>query len=122
MEGKDLLHVSVLGSLTVVRQSTSVQLPPSKKTRALLAYLAVTARPHSRSRLCAMFWSLPDDPRAALRWSLTRLRTLIDTPDCRTIIADRDSVGLNRDGITVDLLSLRHAARDGIDSISTEAL
>ena len=78
-----------------------------KKTRALLAYLAVTARPHSRSRLCAMFWGLPDDPRAALRWSLTRLRTIIDTPDDQAIIADRENVELNRDGVTVDLLSLR---------------
>src|SRR5215813_109496 len=122
MEGKDLLHVSVLGSLTVVRQSTSVQLPPSKKTRALLAYLAVTARPHSRSRLCAMFWSLPDDPRAALRWSLTRLRALIDTPEDRTIIADRENVELNRDAVAVDILSLREAARAGMASLSTETL
>src|SRR5262244_3503727 len=106
MEGKDLLHVSVLGSLTVVRQSTSVQLPPSKKTRALLAYLAVTARPHSRDRLCGMFWNVPDDPRAALRWSLSRLRPLVDEPDCRRIIADRENVGFDLGRVAVDILSL----------------
>jgi len=122
MKGKELLRVCVLGNLAVLRQGTRMQLPPSKKTRALLAYLAVTARPHSRDRLCAMLWPIPDDPRAALRWSLTRLRPLVDEPDCRRIIADRDNIGLDLDRVTVDILSLRNVARNGTDSISTDAL
>src|SRR5882724_5935937 len=122
MKGKELLRVSVLGNLAVLRQGTRMQLPPSKKTRALLAYLAVTARPHSRDRLCAMFWAIPDDPRAALRWSLTRLRPLFDEQDCRRIIADREKVGLDLDRVTVDILALRNAARNGTDAISTDAL
>jgi pimeloyl-ACP methyl ester carboxylesterase/DNA-binding SARP family transcriptional activator len=122
MKGNELLRVSVLGSLAVLRHRTRMQLPPSKKTRALLAYLAVTARPHSRDRLCAMFWAVPDDPRAALRWSLTRLRPLVDDPDCRRIIADRESVGLDLNRVTVDILSLRSIARNGTDAISTDAL
>jgi DNA-binding SARP family transcriptional activator/pimeloyl-ACP methyl ester carboxylesterase len=119
---KVLLRISVLGRLAVLRDGPKLQLPPSKKTRALLAYLAVTERPHSRSRLCAMFWSLPDDPRAALRWSLTRLRAILDGPDDRAIVADREAVELNRDCVTVDILSLRDAARNGVDSLSTESL
>lgn len=122
MSAKESLRVSVLGNLAVLRHGTRIQLPPSKKTRALLAYLAVTARPHSRDRLCAMFWAVPDDPRAALRWSLSRLRQLIDEPDRRRIIADRENVGLDLDGITVDILSLRSAARNGTGAISTDAL
>src|SRR5882724_5906723 len=122
MKGKDVLHVAVLGQLAVLRQCTRVQLPPSKKTRALLAYLAVTARPHSRDRLCAMFWAVPDDPRAALRWSLSHLRPIVDEHDCQRIIADRENVGLNPNGIVVDLLSLRSLVRNGAESISTDAL
>jgi DNA-binding SARP family transcriptional activator/pimeloyl-ACP methyl ester carboxylesterase len=122
MKANELLRVSVLGNLAVLRHGTRMQLPPSKKTRALLAYLAVTARPHSRDRLCAMFWAVPDDPRAALRWSLNRLRQVVDEPDCRRIIADRENVGLDFDAITVDILSLRSAARNGMDTISTDAL
>src|SRR5713101_5330012 len=118
MKGKELLRVSVLGSLAVLRQGTRMQLPPSKKTRALLAYLAVTARPHSRDRLCAMFWNVPDDPRAALRWSLSRLRPLVDEPDCRRIIADREKVGFDLGRATVDILSMRNASRHGTDSMS----
>src|SRR5262249_28816836 len=116
------MQVSVLGRFRVRRDGSSVELPPSKKTRALLAYLAVTTRPHSRDRLCGMFWPIPDDPRAALRWSLSRLRPLLDEHGCRRIIADRDTVGLDLTSITVDLLSLRSACRNGFDSISTEAL
>src|SRR6266581_5789449 len=122
MKGKELLRVCVLGQLAVLRNRTRIQLPPSKKTRALLAYLAVTSRPHSRDRLCAMFWAVPDDPRAALRWSLTRLRPLVDEPDGRRIIADRENVGLDLDRVTVDILSLRSVARNGTDSISIDAL
>ena len=79
-EAKATLQVRVLGSFAVLRDQTRLPLPRSKKTRALLAYLAVTDRAHSRDRLCAMFWPVPDDPRAALRWSLSRLRPLVD-PD-----------------------------------------
>src|SRR5262249_38245603 len=106
----------------VLRQRTKLQLPQSKKTRALLAYLAVTARAHSRDRLCAMFWSVPDDPRAALRWSLSRLRPLVDDDDRRRIIADREKVGLDLTGVAVDILSLRGAYRNGMESHSTDAL
>ena len=122
MKGKQLLRVSVLGNLAVSRHRAKMQLPPSKKTRALLAYLAVTDRPHSRDRLCAMFWPVPDDPRAALRWSLTRLRPLIDEPDCRRIVADRESAGLDLDRDTVDILSLRDLVRNGTDAIPTDTL
>src|SRR5947207_7051304 len=122
MKGKESLRVCVLGQLALLRHRARVQLPPSKKTRALLAYLAVTARPHSRDLLCAMFWTVPDDPRAALRWSLSRLRPIMDEPGCQRIIADRDHVGLDLDRVTVDILSLRNIARHGTDSISTDAL
>src|SRR5437763_13645913 len=50
---KAALQVRVLGSFAVLRHQTRLPLPRSKKTRALLAYLAVTARPHRRDRLLA---------------------------------------------------------------------
>src|SRR5882724_1440114 len=119
---KAALQVRVLGSFAVLRHQTRLPLPRSKKTRALLAYLAITARTHSRDRLCAMFWPVPDDPRAALRWSLSRLRPLVDERDCRRIIADRESVSIDLTHVNVDLLSLRSVARNGLDAIATDAL
>src|SRR6266581_9239553 len=122
VKNKELLHVRILGHLFVGCRNTRVKLPPSKKTRALLAYLAVTARAHSRDRLCAMFWPVPDDPRAALRWSLSRLRPLVDERDCRRIIADRESVSIDLTHVNVDLLALRSVARNGLDTTATDAL
>ena len=122
MDAKESLRIFVLGKLAVLSRGISLQLPRSRKTRALLAYLTVTARPHSRARLCSIFWPVPDDPRAALRWSLTRLRPLVDEPQCPRIIADRDEVRLELDQVSVDIASVRSLARDGTDSISTEAL
>ena len=120
--GKATLQVRVLGSFAVLRHQTRLPLPRSKKTRALLAYLAVTARAYSRERLCAMFWPVPDDPRAALRWSLTRLRPLVDERDCRRIIADRESISIDLTHVNVDLLSLRSVAGNGLDAVATDAL
>ena len=67
-----LVEIRLLGDLSVLCEGKDAVLPPSRKTRALLAYLAATERPVRRERLCEMFWEVPDDPRGALRWSLSR--------------------------------------------------
>ena len=75
-----VLEIRVLGGLEVIRDGVPATLPPSRKTRALLAYLALTRCPHRREQLCEMFWDVPDDPRGALRWSLSKIRPLVDEP------------------------------------------
>src|SRR5512145_2814499 len=92
MTGQGGLSIRVLGEIAVVRGGEGLLLPPSKKTRALLAYLAVTGRPHRRERLCSLLWDVTDDPRAALRWSLSKLRRLVDEKHRPRIVADRDGV------------------------------
>src|SRR5258708_16226662 len=114
------LQLLVLGELSVRRAGTPLALPPSKRARALLAYLALTPRRHRRERLCAMLWDLPDDPRAALRWSLSRLRPLVDVPDCPRILADRETVGFDHASVEIDLLALRSAVAPGLDALPTE--
>jgi DNA-binding SARP family transcriptional activator len=104
------LHLRVLGELEIARGDARLPLPPSKKTRALLAYLALTGRAHRRERLCALLWDVTDDPRGALRWSLSRLRALVDEPDTRRIVADRESVSLDRTGLEIDLFAARATA------------
>jgi DNA-binding SARP family transcriptional activator len=74
------LTIRVLGEFEVLKGKIPQTFPQSRKTRALLAYLILTGRRHRRERLCEMFWDLPDNPRASLRWSLSRLRSLVDTP------------------------------------------
>ncbi|HEY3054693.1 MAG TPA: BTAD domain-containing putative transcriptional regulator [Thermoanaerobaculia bacterium] len=97
-----MLEIRLLGEPEVVRDGQAVPLPASKKSRALLAYLAVTGRAHSRERLCELLWEGPDDPRAALRWSLTKLRPLLEPH----LVANRDRVEFQCDGATVDISAL----------------
>ncbi len=112
------ISISVLGELTVRNGHGQVELPASRKARALLGFLATTDRPHRRERLCEMFWDLPDDPKAALRWALSKLRKVVDTPDRSRIIADRERVRFDGAGVTVDLRDLRHWLKTEPDMLS----
>src|SRR5262245_38859939 len=105
--------LAFLGPITVTRAAEPIALPASQKTRALLAYLAVTQRSHLRDRLCKMFWDVSDDPRGSLRWSLSKLRVLDDDRATR-IRADRQSVSFELSGARVDVLEVRAAVASGL--------
>jgi TolB-like protein/DNA-binding SARP family transcriptional activator len=111
-----VLHLRLLGEIEVARDGVSMPLPPSKKTRALLAYLAATGQPHRRERLCSLLWEIPDDPRGALRWSLSRLRPIVDEPDATRIVATRDTVAFDPIDAEVDLCALRQVAREDLST------
>lgn len=117
-----MLKIDLLGNLKVVRDGTALQLPQSKKTRAPLAYLVLTGRPHSRERLVSLFWDVPDDPRGALRWSLTKLRGLVDEQEVKRLKADRDTVAFDPVDVEVDLLTLRRLLADEGAGTPTETL
>ena len=95
--------ISVIGSLEIVRDGERVELPQSRKTRALLAYLAVTNRPQRRERLCEMFWDVPDDPRGALRWSLSKLRHVLGG----ALEAEHETVALDATAVALDYRRVR---------------
>src|SRR5262249_6793472 len=95
-------------------------LPPSRKTRALIAYLALTRCRHRREQLCEIFWDIPDDPRGSLRWSLSKIRTLVDEPTRPRLAADRQSVELRTDTIYIDFFAAQSCA--GREDASTEEL
>jgi TolB-like protein/Tfp pilus assembly protein PilF len=103
------LEIRTLGALNVVRDGLTASLPASRKTRALLAYLVVTARTHRRERLCELLWEVPDDPRGSLRWSLAKIRRLVDDSGARRLITTRDTVLFEPHGAVVDTLELREA-------------
>jgi len=108
--------------MELARDDSAVPLPQSKKTRALLAYLAMTGRAHSRDKLCEMFWDLPDDPRGSLRWSLSKLRLLVNEDGTERLQADRDTVALDCAEMRVDLLAVRDAIGEDFDGAPQEAL
>lgn len=105
------LQVSLLGELRVTAEGAEVPLPASRKARALLAFLAATGRPHRRERLCELLWDLPDDPKAALRWSLSKLRRVVDQPDRPLIIADRERVLFDTRDVEIDIRDIHARLR-----------
>jgi DNA-binding SARP family transcriptional activator len=113
------LRVRLLGDLEVRRgDSASLPLPPSRRTRALLGYLAATGTAQSRASLCDLLWDGPDDPRAALRWSLTKLRAVVNDETIEPLQADREKVVFERQGCDID--SVRVSAL--LDGVSLERL
>ena len=71
------LELKFLGEFGVLRDGRPLPLPPSKKTRALLAYLSMNAGRQRREHLCELLWEIPDDPRGSLRWMRIRSPALI---------------------------------------------
>ena len=57
------LAIKYLGDFQVLRDGGEVNLPPSRKTRALLAYLSLNQRRFRRDFLCDLLWEIPDDRR-----------------------------------------------------------
>lgn len=115
------LELQLLGPIAFVAGGQTVALPRSKKARALLGYLAVTGRPQRRDRLCELFWDVADDPRGALRWTLSRLRSALprETP---VVEADRENVWLHGDVVTIDARELAALAGTSLADLSTDAL
>ncbi len=116
------LEVRLLGELEIAVGGRKLALPASKKTRALLGYLVATGTPHSRERLCDLLWQGPDDPRAALRWSLTKIRGLLDVGGVTRVVADREHIACERRDLACDLLALHADLADGVANASLDAL
>ncbi|MEW5873387.1 MAG: tetratricopeptide repeat protein [Chloroflexota bacterium] len=84
----------LFGKVRLVRAGAPVQLP-TRKTEALLAFLAVQPGEHSRERLASLFWGDAGDQaaRRSLRVALNALRKCLDG---RFLSSDRASVQLSR--------------------------
>src|SRR5690606_31806573 len=89
-------------------------LPPSRKTRALLAWLTLHRRRFRREQLCELLWEIPDDPRGALRWSLSKIRRLLDEPGRPRVLADRNGVEIDISDVAIDVCELQALVRDGL--------
>ena len=112
------MQLRLLGPMAVIADGKPVQLPASRKTRALLGYLAAESKPVRRDRLCHLFWEVPDDPKGALRWSLSKLRGLFGV----AIVADRETAALDSSSIDIDFANLRDKVAAGLGKLSDEEL
>ncbi len=120
--GPATVHLRLLGPMRLSSGEHQLPLPRSKKSRALLGYLAATNRAHQRQRLCDLFWdSAADDPRGALRWTLSRLRGAFPE-GCEPLQADRESVSLCSDVLVIDVGTLGRVAHADLNLVATDEL
>jgi DNA-binding SARP family transcriptional activator/TolB-like protein len=116
------LEIKLLGALTVRKNGAEVALPASRKARALLAFLAVATGPVTRSRLTELLWDVPDDPRGELRWSLSKLRGVLDDEDQQRLSARGEAVSLDLSDCRVDVREVDRLAHDGIGQLDVAQL
>jgi pimeloyl-ACP methyl ester carboxylesterase len=116
------LQIRVLGELRVARDGKALPLPASRKTRALIAYLALIGRPVRRDHLCEFFWQVPDDPRASLRWSLHKIRRITSGGSEECLVADSNRVFLNPQTIDLDFTRVSRLRPDDIEVLDTPVL
>src|SRR5262245_52289556 len=115
-------RVLLLGPLQVIQNRAQLPLPPSRKVRALLAYLAMAPRPVTREKLCELFWDVADDPRSELRWCLAKLRPLVDASTTTRLIADREQVRIDTNSLDIDAILVARRAQMTLGSGSPEDL
>jgi len=73
----DTPRINLLGTPQVSVGDRVRPMPAGRKTWAVLAYLLLTDEAPTRARLANLCFANADDPRAALRWTLTDLRRLL---------------------------------------------
>jgi TolB-like protein len=110
------LVLRLLGPVSVTQDGIAVDLPASRKVRALLAYLVLAPGPVPRTRICDLLWDVANDPRGELRWCLTKLRKLLNTPGRERVLASRNTLALDLKGCDVDVLRLAGADIDALVS------
>ncbi len=104
-----------------MRDGAPLALPASKRTRALLGFLIVTATSQLRQTLCDLLWDGPDDPRAALRWSLTKLRPLVND-SAERLAADRERIVFTPFGASIDVRRLSALLAGDVQAVALGAL
>jgi len=114
-------EIRVLGPFDVLRNGEHVDLTTSRKTRALLAYLATAKSPQQRKHLCEMFWDSADNPRRALRWSLSIIRQIVHIEGHRALVTERDTIALCVQFIAVDFWRISALIND-LASVETSEL
>jgi DNA-binding SARP family transcriptional activator/TolB-like protein len=116
------LSVRMLGPLAISRGGVPIELPASRKARALFAYLALSPGAVGRSRLCDLLWDAPNDPRGELRWCLSKLRNILDEPHRSRVRTSDDRVVLDLNGCPVDAIEVATAAETGFTAIDLDRL
>jgi len=112
---EDIWRFTLLGDFRAQQGVTSTERFRTRKTAALLAYLAFYSNSvHHREELATLLWpdAPPDLGLKSLGVALSSLRKLIEPPGVPTgtiLVADRRTARLNPDAIETDVAAFQHA-------------
>jgi TolB-like protein len=115
------LKLTLLGGFEALLTTGEAVDLPAQKDRALLAVLAIgSGAAHSRDRLAGLLWSEHGDQQArdSLKQALMRLRRGLGGDLLR---ADRQSIGLDAEAVSVDTLRFERLVRDDSLEALTQA-
>src|SRR6266436_7770286 len=107
------LYLRLFGTFQFESEGGRLLLLPTKKTKALLAYLAYYAgQPHERAKLAALLWedSAEMQARESLRQSLSLLRKALSPRHAYALIARSDTVELKSGSLLVDAVEFERLA------------
>ncbi len=115
------LRITMLGRMDVRALTGESLLPRSRKTRGVLAILALESPALvSRQRIADLLWSRrgEDQARGSLRQALHELQESLGPAARGLIIANRETVALNPDGVWTDARALPLMARDRPEALN----
>ena len=118
------LHLTLLGGFQARLEGAPLVLP-TRKSQALLAYLAVPAgQTHSRDKLAAMLWGDVADPaaRASLRQAVFGLRKALGETEPPVLVLSGDSVTLDPGAVEVDAAAFERLLGTGTPAALEEAV
>jgi DNA-binding SARP family transcriptional activator len=111
-----LLRLSLLGGFECRSAAGTPVIFPTRRVRALLAYLAANAnRTQRRERLASLLWAdrSEAEARVNLRKTLSRLREALPAAARDALITDASKIALRGDLVEVDVLHFERLAADG---------
>jgi DNA-binding SARP family transcriptional activator/TolB-like protein/tetratricopeptide (TPR) repeat protein len=115
------IRLELLGPVRLGNSANDVLTPRARKTRALLAVLALSKAPLTRSRLTDLLWGHrgEEQAKASLRQALYELRDLASRG---FISADRETVAIGPKPLPTDLATLQQTIERGDSAALGEAL
>lgn len=115
------LRITMLGRMDVRAVTGEPLLPRSRKTRGVLAVLALEAPALvSRQRLADLLWSRrgEEQARGSLRQALHELQEALGPEGRGLITATRETVALNDEAVWTDARALPALARDRVEALN----
>ena len=116
MKPEARLTLTVLGGFQARLHDGSALVLPTRKTQALLAYLALpVGQVHTRERLAALLWGdMPDaQARGNLRQALSRVRNALPRPVRSAVVFRGSGVALDAAMVDVDAAAFERRVAEG---------